>query len=135
MNSDRLIRICTWLSDGSPLPIGQINVCDDGTLSGNIYSEEVVYRIFGGQEGDFVLTPDGYLPEKELVHTVDEAWGGKRERAWQTAAALVGPLVQEHSVRDWEQTSSLDANVYVAIAVEKHVNLIQSVANWLLEDK
>lgn len=119
MSDYKQIRICTWTSDAQPLVIGELVMDELGMLQGRIVSQELVDRILQGRAGDFVLTPEEYLPEKEVLETVDEAWGGKRERAWLIASSLVGPVIVENG-----GIGSASAQL----------DQIMHVANWLLEE-
>lgn len=129
----KLMRIVTWMSDGNPMVIGELHMSEGGSLGGVIVSQELIKRILAGATDDFVLTPDGYVPEENVVDTVEEAWGGVRERAWNTASALVGALVAEHGLTERRQAQFLLNPGYVESTVEQHVELIQRVAEWLLE--
>lgn len=134
MNDHKLIRIVTWMDNEKPIVIGELRMTTEGSLNGVIVSETLVKRINLGMSGDFVLTPEEYLPKEEVIKTVDDAWGGRKERAWNLAAKLVGILAQEHNLHDWRQTPTVTPEAYVESVVEQHVALITIVADWLLEE-
>lgn len=134
MNLAKTIKICTWTSDGKPLVVGSVRIDEQGFMAGDIVNEALIKRILDGNSGDFLLTPEEYLPKEEVIKTVDDAWGGKKERAWNLAAKLVGALAQEHNLHDWRQTPTVTPEAYVESVVEQHVALITIVADWLLEE-
>jgi hypothetical protein len=124
--------ICTWASDGTQIAVGKLYMTDSGKLTGFLVGNELVDKIFENPNEDFILSFGDFIPEEDVIKSADEVWGDRKERAWNVASSLVGPLILEHGLNDRNRSSTIFTSGYVESEAEQHAALIESVADWLL---
>lgn len=122
------------MDDGSATVIGDIVLYETGDLNGKLLNEDTVQIILDSAAGEFVLTPFEDIATNDVIKNIEDAWGNAKERAWNLAAVLIGSLIQEHDLRDRCVQHSILLNGFQESALEQHIELIRSLADWLLEE-
>lgn len=133
MRENRVIKICTDMGDGNRLAVGEVLLSGGGSLLGCLFSEKVIQELLCNDSGKFVLVAEEARPVSEVIKS-DDIYGGKKEEAWNLAAVLVGPIVQEHGLKDRGMQHSILFSGFNESAVEQHIQLIRDLADWLLEE-
>lgn len=64
---------------------------------------------------------------RELTHDERVRLNSTKEQAWNLAATLVSPLIMEYGLTPTEHED------YRISPVDQHIEIIKSVADWILE--